>query len=129
MNYFFILLSIMSYDIWFYSIHRMFHHKNLYLYHKKHHIKTYPTWKDTFYADKLENTIMGLGSLLPALFLNNYYLEAMLASTICLVRGVLHHDQRFIFLVGEHHIIHHNRFNCNYGEKWIDLLFGTYYNE
>ena len=77
----------MSYDIWFYSIHRMFHLKNLYLYHKKHHIKTYPTWKDTFYADKLENTIMGLGSLLPALF-----------------------------LVGDHHIIHHKRFNCNYRE-------------
>lgn len=129
MNYFFILLSVMSYDIWFYSLHRMFHHKNLYLYHKKHHIKTYPTWKDTFYADKLENTIMGLGSLLPALLLNNNYLETVIASTICLVRGVLHHDQRFIFLVGNHHLIHHKRLNCNYGEKWIDLLFGTYYNE
>lgn len=125
MNYFFILASIFSYDIWFYLIHRMFHHKKLYIYHKKHHIKTHPTWKDTFYADKLENTIMGLGSLLPALFLNKFYFEMMIASVICFFRGILHHDPLFIFLVGDHHLIHHKKFNCNYGEKWIDTIFGT----
>ena len=129
MFYFFVLMSIISYDIWFYFIHRLFHHKKMYLYHKKHHIKTHPTWKDTFLADKLENTIMGIGSLLPALYFNDYYLETAIASTICFGRGILHHDERFIFMVGDHHLIHHKTFNHNYGEKWIDVLFGTDYKK
>jgi sterol desaturase/sphingolipid hydroxylase (fatty acid hydroxylase superfamily) len=128
MNIFFIFISILSYDIWFYILHRTFHQKSLYLYHKKHHSKTSPTWKDTFIADKLENAVMGLGSLLPALFFNDFYLEMLISSFFCFIRGILHHDERFIQIVGEHHLIHHKKYNYNYGEKWIDLLMDTSYN-
>ncbi len=127
MYYLMIPISVLSYDVWFYLIHRMFHHPILYSYHKKHHINVYPTWLDTFYADKLENSIMGLGAFFPALYFHNYYLEMMIASFICFMRGVLHHDKRFVFLVGDHHLVHHKTFNYNYGSAWIDALMGTRY--
>lgn len=125
MYYLVILTSILSYDIWFYFTHRLLHHPILYSYHKKHHTKFFPTWRDTFHADKLENSIMGLGSFFPALYYNNYYLEMVIASLICLIRGILHHDKRFIFIVGDHHIIHHRVFHYNYGAIWIDAIMGT----
>jgi len=40
---------------------------------------------------------------------------------------MLEHDDRFIALVGDHHLKHHLLFRCNYGEYWLDYIFGTLY--
>ena len=35
--------------------------------------------------------------------------------------------ERFIFLIGNHHLLHHKYPNYNYGEYWIDSLCRTKY--
>ena len=44
------------------------------------------------------------------------------------IRGMLRHDYRFIWLVGNHHLLHHKYPQYNYGEYWLDYLFGTNLN-
>jgi sterol desaturase/sphingolipid hydroxylase (fatty acid hydroxylase superfamily) len=41
------------------------------------------------------------------------------------LRGVLSHDNRFDVIVGRHHLVHHKYFKCNFGEYWLDYIFGT----
>jgi sterol desaturase/sphingolipid hydroxylase (fatty acid hydroxylase superfamily) len=43
------------------------------------------------------------------------------------VRGMMRHDDRMIFLIGNHHYLHHLYPNYNFGEYWIDSLCGTLY--
>jgi sterol desaturase/sphingolipid hydroxylase (fatty acid hydroxylase superfamily) len=43
------------------------------------------------------------------------------------VRNVMEHDRRFAWLVGNHHLLHHQYPNHNFGEAWIDYTFGTNY--
>ena len=38
---------------------------------------------------------------------------------------MMRHDRRFIFIVGNHHLLHHKYQKYNYGEYWIDMLCGT----
>ena len=39
------------------------------------------------------------------------------------------HDKRCVFLVGDHHLIHHKYLKYNYGEYWLDYIFGTQYKK
>ena len=41
------------------------------------------------------------------------------------LRGMMAHDRRWTFLIGNHHLLHHKYGNCNYGQYWIDTLCGT----
>ena len=43
----------------------------------------------------------------------------------CSIRGFMRHDNRCIWLIGNHHILHHKYPNYNYGEYWIDSICGT----
>ena len=65
-----ILLSIISYDIWFYLSHILLHSKSLYRFHKGHHTKIYPRFLDTYTGHFLEGPFQGLGMLLPFFYLN-----------------------------------------------------------
>jgi len=40
---------------------------------------------------------------------------------------MLRHDNRFIWLIGNHHILHHKHPKYNFGEYWLDKLFQTDY--
>jgi sterol desaturase/sphingolipid hydroxylase (fatty acid hydroxylase superfamily) len=120
-------MSILSYDIWFYFSHVMLHHKRLYKYHKEHHSKLIPTFLDTYLGNILEGPFQGIGMLVPFI-LWNYTIYDILAILLLLnVRGMMRHDERFVFLVGNHHLLHHKYPNYNFGEYWIDSLFGTNY--
>ena len=122
-----IIMSILSYDIWFYFSHVMLHHKRLYKYHKEHHSKLIPTFLDTYLGNILEGPFQGIGMLVPFI-LWNYTIYDILAILLLLnVRGMMRHDERFVFLVGNHHLLHHKYPNYNFGEYWIDSLFGTNY--
>jgi sterol desaturase/sphingolipid hydroxylase (fatty acid hydroxylase superfamily) len=40
---------------------------------------------------------------------------------------MLRHDNRFSWLIGNHHLLHHKYVKYNFGEYWIDCLCGTNY--
>ena len=37
----------------------------------------------------------------------------------------MRHDNRYVWIVGNHHILHHKYADCNYGEYWLDYIFAT----
>jgi sterol desaturase/sphingolipid hydroxylase (fatty acid hydroxylase superfamily) len=43
------------------------------------------------------------------------------------VRGMMRHDERFVWLIGNHHLLHHLHPQHNYGEYWLDRIGGTLY--
>ena len=45
------------------------------------------------------------------------------------LRGMARHDDRSTWLIGNHHLLHHVHPNANYGEYWLDWLFGTILTE
>ena len=58
----------------------------------------------------------------------NYNLYSLLVALLFLnIRGMMRHDHRFVWLIGNHHILHHKYPQYNFGEFWIDKLCGTQY--
>jgi sterol desaturase/sphingolipid hydroxylase (fatty acid hydroxylase superfamily) len=41
------------------------------------------------------------------------------------IRGLMQHDKRCNWLVGNHHLLHHTYYVCNYGQYWIDFVLRT----
>jgi lathosterol oxidase len=120
-----ILLSIIIYDIWFYISHVLLHTKYFYKYHREHHLKLIPNFLDTYKASIIENLVQGLGIFLPLLFINYNIYQIGLIFIILNIRAIMQHDERCIFIIGNHHLVHHKYQNCNYGTYWIDYLFNT----
>ena len=123
-----IFLLVICFDLWFYLSHRILH-SHLYFIHKIHHEANHEllNWKDTFKAHVLETPFQSLGLFTPYLYLEfnkNLFIITMFLLT---VRGSLRHDVRFIWLVGNHHILHHKYPKYNYGDYWLDSLLSTDY--
>ena len=125
----YIIIYILYYDFFYYFMHRLLHTKYFYPIHKIHHSTYKPKCSDFFTVSYLEYPLSSVGLYL-ALYLYGIYIYQLLA-TICLIsiRGMMEHDDRFVFIVGNHHLQHHTYFYCNYGEYWIDYVFGTVYNK
>jgi sterol desaturase/sphingolipid hydroxylase (fatty acid hydroxylase superfamily) len=122
-----ILASILSYDIWFYISHVILHTRSVYPIHKEHHTMTHPTVLDTYKGHFLEGPFQSLGVLVP-FCMWSYGLTDILAILFLLnMRGMMRHDDRFTFLIGNHHLLHHRHPSYNFGEYWIDSLCGTVY--
>ena len=123
-----ILLHIICYDIWFYFSHIILHTKNIYSIHKIHHSVPYQelTYMDTHRAHWIENIVQNLGLYIPCFFEFSIY-PIITSFTIISIRGMMRHDDRCSGLIGNHHILHHKYRNYNFGEHWIDSLFGTTY--
>ena len=120
---------IVYYDIFYYFLHRLLHTKYLYFIHKIHHIKNIPDYYDYYNIHVLELPFTSIG-LIFAIYLYKLYIYQLLYAIIFInVRGILIHDNQFIYLVGDHHLIHHKYYKCNYGEYWLDYIFGTVYNK
>jgi lathosterol oxidase len=119
------ILHIIGYDIWFYVSHILLHSQLLWKYHKKHHEIIYPKFTDTYTGHILEGPFQSLGFLLPLLFFEFSLIEFLAAYVFVNVRGMMRHDDRVVWLIGNHHLLHHRYFNCNYGEYWLDWLFDT----
>ena len=126
-----IFLFRLSYDIWFYLSHIILHNKTVYkIIHKYHHSVDYNiiSFKDTYVGHFAESPLQGMGVAIPLLFIkfNLHILYSFVYSLFIInIRGMLRHDDRFIWLIGNHHILHHKYPQCNYGEYWLDTLFGT----
>jgi sterol desaturase/sphingolipid hydroxylase (fatty acid hydroxylase superfamily) len=81
---------------------------------------------DAFAGEIVEFPLQTIGVCIP------FFIEKDVVVFICsfvfvIVRSCMHHDKRFTWLVGNHHILHHTYPNYNYGECWIDTLCGTKY--
>ena len=124
---FHIFLSVLCYDIWFYVSHRFLHTRTLYPIHSLHHQKVEPTLLDTYEGHWFESPFQGLGALVP-FYWYSYSVSAIVAILFILnVRGMMRHDERFVWLIGNHHLLHHRHPQFNYGEYWLDRLCGTLY--
>ena len=122
-----VILSIITYDIWFYISHVILHHRAAYKYHKQHHEKRNPKFLDVYHGHWLESPFQGLGLFIPMLFLT-YSANDILSSMIIVnVRGMMRHDERTVYLIGNHHLLHHLHPAYNFGEYWLDSLCGTLY--
>ena len=122
-----IIVSIISYDIWFYLSHIMLHHNSLYKYHKEHHTKIIPTYMDTYVGHGLEGPFQGIGMFIPFIVWNYSRYDIFLILLLLNIRGMMRHDERFVFLIGNHHLLHHKYPKYNFGEYWIDSICGTRY--
>lgn len=124
-----IIASIISYDIWFYISHILLHTNLLYKYHKEHHFKIVPNYLDTYSGHLLEGPFQGVGMFFPyTLWKYNIY-HTLTILLLLNIRGMMRHDVRCVFIVGNHHLLHHKKPNYNFGEYWIDSICGTLYNK
>lgn len=122
-------LYILCYDMWFYASHVILHTHPIYYIHKIHHGSRYSslTYRDTSVAHAFENVIQPLGIFIPLVFNGKSLYVFIFAFFIVSIRGLMRHDFRCAWLIGNHHLLHHKYINYNYGEYWIDTICGTKY--
>lgn len=118
-------LHILGYDLWFYASHILLHQPAFYWIHKTHHKARHPTFSDTYRGHWSEGPLQSLGILLPLLILPLDPCQLAAAAFVTNTRGILRHDARTSWIDGGHHLKHHLHFNANYGEPWLDWVFGT----
>jgi sterol desaturase/sphingolipid hydroxylase (fatty acid hydroxylase superfamily) len=120
-------IYLICYDIWYYFIHYLLHTRHFYFIHKIHHKNVYPKFNDYYLIHILEIPIQSIGLLVPIYFYKLHILQLFYALLFINIRGLLEHDERMIFLVGNHHLIHHKIPKYNFGAYWLDYIFGTLY--
>ena len=127
--YILIFSHIICYDIWFYITHIVLHHPSIYFIHKIHHKTSHKTlvYRDTNIAHSIENIIQPLGFIVPCFVYGISVYPILISWLIVCIRGLMRHDHRCSWLIGNHHILHHKYPNYNFGEYWIDTLCGTVY--
>jgi len=126
----YILFHIISYDIWFYLSHILLHHNLLYkMIHKEHHKVDYKimTFTDTYVAHFIETPFQSIGVLFPLLFVKFNIHALLYVIAVINIRSMIRHDNRFTWLIGNHHILHHKYRKYNFGEYWLDKMFKTNY--
>jgi sterol desaturase/sphingolipid hydroxylase (fatty acid hydroxylase superfamily) len=70
-----------------------------------------------------------IGFFTPLLFFEMDWISFGLALLFVNVKGLLRHDKRGSWLMGDHHLLHHRFLRGNFGEKWLDQLGGTLLKE
>ena len=117
---------IFGYDLWFYASHIILH-KCMYSIHTLHHQIVNPVYTDAYVGHWFEGPFQGLGVFLPYLFMKFDLMAFVAAIVLIILRGMMRHDARSNWLIGNHHLLHHKHQQYNYGEYWIDWLCGTRY--
>lgn len=121
--YYFILWLILS-DMFFYTIHRLFHHKKLYWLHSKHHKYRYTHGMGAIYASIPDFIICNLVPLtLPIMIMNIPYDYVKMIVIFSSFTTVFVSHSGFIWF--NTHLFHHLKFTVNYGFMISDKLFGT----
>lgn len=116
-----ILFVILLHDIWFYISHVILHEPLWYqLFHKHHH--SFHSTLDGYMGHWFEPLFQGCGFYLACAFVN--YHSMFISLLFINLRGMLR-DHHFTWLVGNHHLLHHEYPHTNFGEPWIDTLCGT----
>ena len=113
-------------DFTFYAMHRLMHTRQLYQYHKQHHLMKNCVAVGAIYASTMENIFVNFGAVLinPLLCgLQPPYLDAWIILAIFFVT-TSHSGYNFGY--NKPHDDHHKVFNCCYGPLGIaDWVFKT----
>jgi len=80
---------------------------------------------DTYIGHPFETLFQGVGMFVPYAFYTYSTTDTIIILCFLNIRGMLRHDKRGIWLVGNHHLLHHQYPHYNYGEVWLDYLGGT----
>jgi len=89
----------------------------------------YPTFLDTYRGHLIESPFQGLGIFIPYLWTTVSLQNLAISLVIINIKGMMRHDPRTSFIIGDHHLLHHRFPNYNYGEPWLDTLFATGINQ
>ena len=122
-----IFLSVVCYDIWFYVSHISLHTRTLWPIHREHHTKIEPIWCDTYVGHWFETIFQAIGTFMPMVVYSYTWLDVAIIIGLLNLRGLMRHDGRFVWLIGNHHLLHHKYPNYNFGEYWLDWIGGTKY--
>jgi sterol desaturase/sphingolipid hydroxylase (fatty acid hydroxylase superfamily) len=117
-------------DIMFYTMHRLFHSKYLYYFHKRHHELVSPVGIGSFYMSPVEfygAIVIPIFAPLVLLGANNFHSHLWITFTIYNGICVSHSNTKNL---SEFHDYHHNSkntgFRYNFGiDIFMDRLFGT----
>ena len=117
---------ILGYDVWFYVSHVLLHN---YAYKRIHHVHhsvdpKAMRYQDTYVAHWAEGPLQCLGVVPPLLYFGCNG-SSVSAAVLLQLRGVARHDPRSTWWIGNHHLLHHKYPRYNFGEYWLDCLFGT----
>lgn len=124
-----VIVSVLLSEIFFYSVHRSFHHPRLYpVCHKLHHENPAPLILDAFYGPVPDMIFVNLAFILPPFMVSMTSLELTLQMVVVTWVNVLAHcghNIPFLFDIARHDA-HHEFFECNYGFLGLmDWLFDT----
>ena len=120
------VLHVLGYDLWFYISHILLHTRPLYnAIHKVHHTIVEPRYSDTYVGHWAEGPFQSIGFLLPWTIMSVGWTQCVVALVFVNARGMLRHETRLGWLLGNHHLLHHRLPRYNYGEYWLDWLCGT----
>jgi sterol desaturase/sphingolipid hydroxylase (fatty acid hydroxylase superfamily) len=121
-----LLINIIFGDIWFYSLHRLFHNKILYKYiHKLHHSDKNPIGILSFHSHPIECIVVNMGSI----YIIHYVfvcstIQYFIVWTTIVFNSILSSHSRS-YKNKKHHI-HHKLLNYNFGvDIFMDRLFKT----
>ena len=116
-------------DILFYSLHKLFHIKKLYImFHKIHHKYKYTYGMGAIYAHPVDYVVTNLFSIsFPIWFLGIPPIYTQKIILIALAYTVIISHGCFNLLKG--HLQHHIKYNYNYGLGFMDKLFDTKFNQ
>lgn len=125
------LSHIVCYDIWFYVSHLILHLPWFYrnIHHIHHEKQTHLIFLDAYYGHFFESVFQSIGFLVPLMFFTEFHwIPFLIALGYVNVKGMMRHDSRLVdsFSFVKHHLRHHTNPRINYGEEWLDYLFGTY---
>jgi len=119
------IVYLVYYDLYYYFAHRLLHSRVLYPIHKYHHNKSLSHYSDFYKIHVLEIPFTSAG-LLMAIYFHKLYINQLLLCILFInIRGMICHDHKCVNIVGDHHLLHHKYYKCNYGEYWIDYIFNT----
>ena len=121
----YVCFFVFCYDVWFY-LSNVIIHKFMTEYHKEQPINY--TYKYEYFHLLL---IKSLGLLIPFMKLRTSAIyepiHLIAAVGFVTIRGKLRQDNRFVWIIGNHHLLHHKYPHYNFGEMWLDELFDTDY--
>lgn len=112
-------------EVWFYSLHRLCHHRLFYWLHRVHHELRKPLGIHALYASPFDAVVVNLGSagVSHVLCGGHSHFHAWLVGTYAIVNTIL---QAHSYNVASAHQWHHLTLTKNYGlDMFMDRLFGT----
>ena len=113
----------------FYFVHRLCHkYKFLYRFHIVHHEFKEPIGICAVYTHPIDYIFANLIPLGITPFALGMDIHTLSLLTIMGAYKTVK-EEHSNYSDNRHHLNHHKYFNCNYGEGWLDTLFGTIKNQ